>query len=1231
MWKLTPADLLQLKGGGGEPFVHFMDRLIRAEAACGGLAQSEIATQLRVNIKDGGVDTEVKNRIPQDMIDWFGVPTCWQFTAGDTKDLKEEIQKPYSKKLIEQGYGYRLCLLADLPPEKVRGWEEELKKDALIINPNAPDPRVVHGGHLLLWAERFPALVALLRNWTQGGFHWEAWRDNCRAVTHTYVPNPAWAAVRQQILQHGQLYKPPVGGEACLPIGGAAGVGKTRLVFETLNELQEAPSLVLYLADEQEARAAATAIVNTPGQTAILVADECSPQTRHFLNENLRGHTKRIRMVCLDNTGERLASVTGQVWLTADSLTNTEAILAANYPDVPDERRRQYARFTKGFVRFAADMCRHDPELAAGEMSRTLESVERYVRNRLGDSLAVISAIALFHKIGFKEDVSAELDTLCGLTGCSKQHFLDAVRSVRESPGFVVQAGRYWYVTPDIVAPVLFAEGWQRCVSADLGGFLKELPSHLMQQVLDRVATHGAKEVRDHVGNFFRGWFLQLTARDLAVAPVTTLAAALIEASPEEYLPLLRAIIETAETGELHQIQPYSSGARWGPRRTLVWLLERLVSFPEYFENCEACLFRLAVEESEPQFGNNATAIWANLFSVYLSGTATPFQQRVQILAKRAASPEVSEARIAFGGVSRALQRSEGHILGEPVVAGRLRPDDWHPSTSGEERDCYRSVLAICGEHLRSPFSDELHRLAFDAIAQSLYHLLYVGVAEELRWTLTRQSVDEEEARKLLQILDSFLERQHTDGHATVNERALDYIRGVQEWSDQFRRTDFGGRLREVCARAPWDQRFSQDASRDRDETDELADLIVKQPSLLTSELDWLASPEAQSAERLGFALGRIDGVGDCGQMIFEHAITHKAAPLLRGYIRGMVFAQRAPSAELLESMARLESAHPELATDILVYGGDSFDALNRILRLVDSQAVPARHLSSLGGLGRRHLTSDEVNRVLPYFTRTAQGNEAGTLLAGVRFLATHLLFESRDSVQSCLTSETTRSLAWQLVEGVLPFLGGNDAYVWTTILKKTAAFDPDRAARVLAQALLTENYSVREAAEIELTQLVKTHPESVMAGLGSALLDPERGWRLQVHRCRDLVAQLPAQVVIDWVGKHGLDGARAIARHLPIPYLDKAGTPIVSQALDVILREYDDDEVFANFVGGSHSGEAWWGNGADEFRHAADTAKKFLTHPNHRIREWAKNEANYRHWLAEREDQEEEERVLPL
>src|SRR4051794_39427898 len=119
MFWLNRPDLQQLSGSGGERFVHFVDRLIREEASRGGLPQSEIATQLRVNIRDGGVDTQVKRAIPIDGSGWFNAPTCWQFKAvemnviddkrGKKKpnDLQKEIRKHYSQELIEQGYAYR--------------------------------------------------------------------------------------------------------------------------------------------------------------------------------------------------------------------------------------------------------------------------------------------------------------------------------------------------------------------------------------------------------------------------------------------------------------------------------------------------------------------------------------------------------------------------------------------------------------------------------------------------------------------------------------------------------------------------------------------------------------------------------------------------------------------------------------------------------------------------------------------------------------------------------------------------------------------------------------------------------------------------------------------------------------------------------------------------------------------------------------------------------------------
>ena len=566
MWKLRPDELLRLKGGGGEPFARFVDQLIRAEAAKGGLSQAEVATQLRVNIKDGGVDSQVNQAIPRDPTGWFGVPTCWQFKSvgadeiNDKKykkkknDLQLEINKPYAKKLVEQGYAYRFCLLGDLTPLKKSDWEKQLKIEAERINPHAPDPRVVDGGHLLDWTERFPAIVASLRELTLEVLHWEAWKQNCHKVTQVYVSNPQWEHARERILQHVDFNSSGGVDKLCLLIGGAAGVGKTRLVFETLDESKASSSLVVYAWDEQEAKKVATLVADTPGQTVIIVADECSPETRFTLDQHLRGHSDRIRVICLSNAGLKQSS---DAWLDRESIeVTTHQILEQNFSAVPEDRRRHYAEISRGFVRLAADMCQHDRDLTSGNLSGLPGTIEQYVRQRLGEKhLPLVSLLSLFHKVGFKDEVQTDIETLSKIANKSRQDFIDAVRVIRESPGFVVQAGRYWYVTPEIVARVLFDEGWKRWVEFDLKGFLNELPDHLRQHLIERAVRLGGEEVRSDLASFFRGWFDELTAVDLTDPCKASLAAAVTESSPEEYLPKLRHIIDCASSSRLDEDQ----------------------------------------------------------------------------------------------------------------------------------------------------------------------------------------------------------------------------------------------------------------------------------------------------------------------------------------------------------------------------------------------------------------------------------------------------------------------------------------------------------------------------------------------------------------------------------------------------------------------------------------------------------------------------------------------------
>ncbi len=1239
MWNLTANDLLKLQGSGGVPFADFMNRLIRAEAMRCGLAQSEIQTQNRTNISDGGIDAVVHKPIVSKNWDWFSTPTCWQFKAEMTStrpQLKKEINKGFVKELLLQGYAYRLCILGDLTakklkskaPSKVESWEQLLQEEAAKINPAAPPPRVIHGGDLIHWAGEFPALVKQLRPELIPGILWDVWSAACREVTPHYVANAAWQEARSKI--HSHVDFSAVCKLACLAIGGEAGVGKTRLVFESLAEIDAAPGLVIQTFDDQTAKqfAAFFAAIGE-NRNVILVADECLPETEEALNNMLLGHTKRIRVICMNTSRARLPTASRPVWLKSRDLTNTVEILKANFPLVSEDRLRRNADIAGGFVRLAADMCEHEPESSHAAHLEIPDRITTYVELRLGEFRPLISFIALFHKVGFKDDVEDELQALCRMSGQHAQQFRDAVRSVKESPGFVVQAGRYWYISPQIVAQLLFNEGWNHWVKNDLKSFFSNLPEPLVAQFIERAGQLGKVEVRDSVAAFFRFWFGSLTIEQLADSAAIRRIEAVVENAPGEFLPQLRSLIEYSSGERLLGILGDSPTASWGPRRTVVWLLERLVSFQEYFVDCEACLFQLALYESEPSIGNNATAVWRNLFGVHLSGTAAPFAARLEILKERIRNSTGAALTLAFQSLKDILQPATGHIVGPSLVSGRMRPPEWTPASQTEERACYRMVLEFCSELMRE-HGTVRRELAVHTLIRRIIFLVRKGLLGVLMDVLRPDRLSVDESAQLLRELDRFLEATLTLEPERIDEKRP-YAAKLREWLALFRRSDLDGRLRELCAREPWDRRFAYERAATTDEMDVLAGEIVQNPRRLEPHLEWLGTAEATSAERLGFAVARLDDSFICAELIFRQSIEFNTAALLRGYVRGVVSSRRSPSQGVLDLMDQLQASRPEIAADILVVGGDDFDAVNRVLQLVETALLTPNWLSTFAmGVGSRWLTVSEIGRILAPMVKSAASGDQYSVEAGIRFVYRVLRNEERHTTGRCLDETTICGDVVTLIEHATHLVGKRLSSEWAHIAKALAGYDAQKVIPMLASALASDSLALADEAEKSLEELIPTHGQEVLEGFGSVLLDPDQGWRLQIRVYRDLVRQLSSGSVLDWIRGRGLAAARAIARHLPAPYIDGEGNPIVPHLLDVVLREFDDEKVLLNFQCGMHSHEAWNGDDSARFRQEADEARMFLRHPNPRIREWATAEIADRMAFAEMEDRQSEEQFLP-
>ncbi len=1216
-----------MAGAGGENLGRFADALIHAEAQTGGLSLSAVHTQVRANIPDGGVDTRVDQPVPGDTSGWLQVPTIWQYKAEEARKLteaalREEITKPHAVDLIKRGYAYRLCVASDLSSPKCEKLELVLQQAARSINTDCPAPRVVAIDQLSAWASRYPFVAGMVRSLPLELLNSPTWAQGVTHVTPTYVKVPEWQGHHTAILAHTDFASPVH--EPCLIVEGEAGVGKTRLVYEALASRPSANAMVGYCANDGKACEIAAWLAINPTATGILVVDECSHDTRMKLGELLRGHASRIRVIVIEHSGRREKSDVAQIWLERLPGELLREVLARNFPHVPVERRAVYADLAGGFVRFAADLCGTYVPGVDEQLGPALRSVSDRLRWRLSeDQLSVLQALALFPRIGFRDDVKDELDALVLATGIAKRTFEDAVRQTKDAPGFIAVAGRFWYVTPAIVAKVSYSEAWSRYVGSDLPAFVAALPGSLVRGFLERAAAYGNEEVKSAVSNSFRDWLGHLTIEQLADSHTAELTATVTEADPDRALPSLRAVIESAPDGSLASINGHLGVGTRGARRHLVWLCERMAAFPEWFHDAETILYRLALEESEPNIGNNATEVWTQLFQVHLSGTAVPFRERLTILQERLQSTDSRGTSLAVAAIDKLLSERGFRVTGRTFVSGRMLPPDWQPSSRREAADCIRQALSVLGSTLRST-GPIVAQAAFDLVIKNVGSLVGRGFLDEIQAMLDGLAIDESRRAKLLQAIDEFISFRVGRPGPNASPQWLEYLNRVASWADTLRPTQFAERLRTLISRNTWDVGVRDEAGEIAPQVRALAREVIEDPSKLDGVVTWLNTEDAKSAPVFGAALAERDVGGVFIAPILEATIATGSGALARGYAYKLSMDHPQAARGLVPYLDRLAAASPSAAYDVLAAAGDAVDGFKRALDLVDRGVLPAVSIAGLAySVGSRKPHAEEFRDVIARLVKAhQQTHDAAPRRAGLQALSVAVHFKSREpDYAAALALADVKHHAWALVNA--DSAGHpSEAHDWETVVEWLFQDNPAVATRLIAHRLISGPRGEDGAREL-LVGYAGAYSKEVMDAFGEVLLDEQHGWQLQVEVYHDLVASIPAPVVIDWLRRHGVEGARRLARHLPAPQVSSSGQLVVPEALEFVLTEFeDDDDVFNNFVTGCHGFESWWGDASGRLTQEAAEARKFLSHPLRRIREWARMESEQRHRVAHHEQQ---------
>lgn len=1233
--RITAQHVYALRNSTGKPFTDLLDRLIRCSAATLGIQPSSVLDNPRTSYPDGGVDTQV-TASTNDPRGYIREPSIWQYKAVDLTDLtdnkvKNEIcghSKDYARSMLQQGYAYRMCVAHDGSAERKTEIKALLDAEIERVNPAAPKSIVLFASDVVEWVNTFPAIAAdMLGSSMKDFFHFATWQNRERAETNTFVPTQESAVIFDKVQRHLDWTNKPT--TARLTVSGDAGVGKSRTVFEAIATSPEFASLTLYSDDEDKALDLARAMANHQDLYAVLVADECPDEIAFRLAKILKGVEDRVRLITIDNALESVAK--SDLRLKRMSTTTVENILEINFPHIDQNRRYRYSRLAEGYLRFAILLCSNDALIMEqGHLGELLKDTRSYLGTLFGKDapfgdadLEALMVISLVERCGVTGNVFSELEQLCLLTGLDPKDVRNRLHRMQKANGLVARAGRYFYVTPTPIAMVCFHKAWSKWAEVDPNPFLENFPTGLVPSFLARMAR-APEAVGKVVNAYFQNWELARGSKIFTNADETEQFLLLVRSAPDQMMPRLRDLVVNAAPEQL--------GVRdGGGRRHLVVEASEIAAFPQWFLSAEDILFTLARHETEPGLGNSATEAWAGLFPI-MSHVATPFGERLAIIRTRGQIGDIASKLLCIEALVSALDDRRIHIVDGRTYGQRIAPTPWSPKTYEELnmhiKECLaelRLVSLDTNETIRDKGAGALIRSIRSLVIQGLTDLAREGAGDiplQIRPVLRAElreisllnnsnysSLSSEEAARRSRLVDEWVaELAPTDLHARLVEEV-----GPDSWDHHLEQTDWEGRIRELVSH------------------------LLQQEDSFEAELPWLSSDKARSSVEFGVQLGRLDKRLQFLDRITDFCAANRNPNLARGYFAGvsevaslMLASDSSEIARkrLNESLDRLWESDPILAFHVMMPSGDFVQSFARAIAGVREKRLPASFLhTAIAWNGPRRTLPAESRlaaQTLLMAAREGDNDAAGT---GIEFVI-FVLRRATDSEDRLVWLQTVfEDEQLDVVFGLLEqatLKTSRLSYWFSDLFARVVPANPDRAVSILIQMMQEESYETSRAASDLFGRVAAVRPLELMNQVGKLMLSRELSFSFLFTRIP--ILSLPDAVIVDWLGRNGLEGARVLASHLPAPMLGSNG-PDLNPICRLVLEKYgDDDGVFSRWVAGMHNGRAFAGSIADYTENRASMAEPFLDFPISAVRRWAKGQIMFASENVERFRLSEEE-----
>ncbi|TLY20096.1 MAG: hypothetical protein E6K66_10355, partial [Nitrospirae bacterium] len=866
-------DLFQL---APEQAVIIFRELLWAEAGVSGIAKSCVSVPGDIYDSDGGIDAEVKDS-PSNSKQGLIKPglTAYQIKTGKSnlnkkttlrlilfKEKSNELKPEVQKCLDNDGTFTIIHFGWDGANAKVRKAVTEIKKQLATVAARYKRARidVIPQNKLIGFISPYPSLALRLNGKALGQFRTHFGWSSEAEMKRPFVlaaDHPQKIGTMQTELRSNDR---PVH----LHVVGEPGVGKTRLVLEATKEEDLRP-LVIYCDDPAKILASqlmSDLIREDSSFYAILIVDECDDETRTKLWNKLRHRSPRIKLITIYNESVEVSGVTviESPSMRKDQITS----IIANY-GVPAIEAAHWADFCGGSPRVAhvvGENLKNNPEDISQSPS-TVDVWNRFIAGgdlldsqKAADRRLVLEHVALFKRFGFGEPVQDEAKAISKLihkvdARITWSRFNEVVNELRQRK--ILQGSTTLYITPKLLHIKLWATWWEKYGSVfEMNKFASDLPPNLFDWFLEifeyaRESSEASRQVRELLGS--GGQFNDI--QTLKSKREALFFRSLALASPEEALRCLERTIGEANREQLLEL---TEG-----RREVIYSLEHIALYRELFPGAARLLLKLGEAENET-WDNNASGVFRDLFTLgpgRVASTSTPPEERLLVLIETLESSSSEKRKLAFAACERALETEHFVRHGNIDEAGlRNGPEGWTPKTYAEWWDAYGQIWQLLRERLDTLGNDERQSVVNILLHRSRGLILRTSLGDIVIDSLDLLLVKGYADKKA--VLKTLIEVLHYDG-----KQLLPDIRGkLEEFKQRLEGNDFTSQLRRYVGmdmlEDDHDEEGSQAGTGER-RINELAQKAAQNKELLTPELEWLVTSEAEKGLQFGYQLGLAD------------------------------------------------------------------------------------------------------------------------------------------------------------------------------------------------------------------------------------------------------------------------------------------------------------------------------------------------------------------------------------